>query len=119
MLVNPRNHHLNGRKLALEYGSPDAVRRGGGGPRPRKGPAKEEATETPRAAKKRKYAEASAENNEEENQSHESPKRKPKGDEQYVRAKDGRLRPKPGAALAMAKKETVAIVASTGKKTVF
>ncbi|KAG8692593.1 hypothetical protein FRC09_011095, partial [Ceratobasidium sp. 395] len=29
VLVNPRNHHLNGRKLVLEYGSPDAVRRGG------------------------------------------------------------------------------------------
>lgn len=46
-------------------------------------------------------------------------KRVPKGDEQYVRARDGRLRPKPGAALALAKREAVAIVPSAGKKIVF
>ena len=34
-LTNPRNHQLNGRKLVVEYASPEAVRRGGGGP-PRK-----------------------------------------------------------------------------------
>ncbi|CAE6481736.1 unnamed protein product [Rhizoctonia solani] len=122
VLVNPRNHHLNGRKLVLEYGSPDAVRRGGGGPRPNKRhiEKEEEHKETPRAAKKRKFAEANAENDDASEQATESPKKpKPKGDEQYVRAKDGRLRPKPGAALAMAKKEAVAIVPSTGKRTVF
>ncbi|KIK98206.1 hypothetical protein PAXRUDRAFT_824116 [Paxillus rubicundulus Ve08.2h10] len=32
-LVNPLNHRLNGRELVVEYASPDAVRRGGGGPR--------------------------------------------------------------------------------------
>ncbi|KAF8680946.1 RNA recognition motif [Rhizoctonia solani] len=121
VLVNPRNHHFNGRKLVLEYGSPDAVRRGGGGPRPNKrNMEKEEAKETPRAAKKRKFAESNAENPDEKEGVVESPQRpKSKGDDQYVRAKDGRLRPKPGAALAMAKKETVAIVPSTGKRTVF
>ncbi|KDN50884.1 hypothetical protein RSAG8_00511, partial [Rhizoctonia solani AG-8 WAC10335] len=122
VLVTPRNHHLNGRKLVLEYGSPDAVRRGGGGPRPNKRhiEKEEEHKETPRAAKKRKFAEANAENDDASEQATESPKKpKPKGDEQYVRAKDGRLRPKPGAALAMAKKEAVAIVPSTGKRTVF
>jgi hypothetical protein len=31
--VNPLNHRLNGRELVVEYASPDAVRRGGGGPR--------------------------------------------------------------------------------------
>ncbi|KAH0840196.1 hypothetical protein J3R83DRAFT_1197 [Lanmaoa asiatica] len=30
-LLNPRNHRLNGRDLVVEYASPDAVRRGGGG----------------------------------------------------------------------------------------
>ncbi|CAE6425526.1 unnamed protein product [Rhizoctonia solani] len=121
VLVNPRNHHLNGRKLVLEYGSPDAVRRGGGGPRPSKRHIeKEEPKETPRAAKKRKFTEANAENIDASDDPVEAPQNsKPKGDEQYVRAKDGRLRPKPGAALAMAKKETVAIVPSTGKRTVF
>ncbi|CEL59482.1 RNA-binding protein rnp24 OS=Schizosaccharomyces pombe (strain 972 / ATCC 24843) GN=rnp24 PE=4 SV=2 [Rhizoctonia solani AG-1 IB] len=121
VLVNSRNHHLNGRKLVLEYGSPDAVRRGGGGPRPNKRHVEnEEAKETPRAAKKRKFAEGNAENADESEDVAKSPqKSKPKGDEQYIRAKDGRLRPKPGAALAMAKKETVAIVPSTGKRTVF
>ncbi|CAE6527406.1 unnamed protein product [Rhizoctonia solani] len=121
VLVNPRNHHLNGRKLVLEYGSPDAVRRGGGGPRPNKRHVeKEEPKETERAAKKRKFAEANAENNDTFEEAPKSPQKpKPKGDEQYVRAKDGRLRPKPGAALAMAKKEAVAIIPSTGKRTVF
>jgi hypothetical protein len=124
VLVNTRNHHLNGRKLVLEYGSPDAVRRGGGGPRPRKDQAEtEQSEETPRAAKKRKIAEASGDNNEGEQEATEPKeqpqKRAPKGDEQYVRAKDGRLRPKPGAALALAKREAVAIVPSAGKKIVF
>ncbi|CAE6455833.1 unnamed protein product [Rhizoctonia solani] len=120
VLVNPRNHHLNGRKLVLEYGSPDAVRRGGGGPRPNKQQMeKEQPNETARAAKKRKFAEANAEDNGAEKVAGSPKKPKPKGDDQYVRAKDGRLRPKPGAALAMAKKEVVAIVPSTGKRTVF
>ncbi|EJD53542.1 hypothetical protein AURDEDRAFT_80002 [Auricularia subglabra TFB-10046 SS5] len=30
-LIQPRNHHLDGRKLVVEYASADAVRRGGGG----------------------------------------------------------------------------------------
>ncbi|KAF8607664.1 RNA-binding domain-containing protein [Ceratobasidium sp. AG-I] len=124
VLVNIRNHHLNGRKLVLEYGSPDAVRRGGGGPRPRKAQAEtEQSEETPRAAKKRKIMEANTGINEDEQESTEAKeqpqKRAPKGDEQYVRARDGRLRPKPGAALAMAKREAVAIVPSAGKKIVF
>ncbi|KAJ1308583.1 hypothetical protein OPQ81_004282 [Rhizoctonia solani] len=118
VLVNPRNHHLNGRKLVLEYGSPDAVRRGGGGPRPNKRQIeKDQPEETARAAKKRKFAEANADNNT-AGEAAENPQPKSK-EEQYVRAKDGRLRPKPGAALAMAKKEAVAIVPSTGKRTVF
>ncbi len=29
VLINPRNHKLNGRQLVVEYASPDAVRRGG------------------------------------------------------------------------------------------
>ncbi|KZT62766.1 hypothetical protein CALCODRAFT_489248 [Calocera cornea HHB12733] len=29
VLINARNHHLNGRKLVVEFGSADAVRRGG------------------------------------------------------------------------------------------
>ncbi|KIK29179.1 hypothetical protein PISMIDRAFT_27153 [Pisolithus microcarpus 441] len=32
-LTNPRNHRLKGRDLVVEYASPDAVRRGGGGPK--------------------------------------------------------------------------------------
>jgi hypothetical protein len=96
------------------------VRRGGGGPRPRKDrEEKEQPEETPRAAKKRKYASANEENDGVEETKEAPQKRVPKGDEQYVRARDGRLRPKPGAALALAKREAVAIVPSAGKKTVF
>ena len=29
VLINPRNHHLDGREIVVEYASPDAVRRGG------------------------------------------------------------------------------------------
>ncbi|CUA70250.1 hypothetical protein RSOLAG22IIIB_00602 [Rhizoctonia solani] len=85
VLVNPRNHHLNGRKLVLEYGSPDAVRRGGGGPRPNKRHIEEhqESKETERTAKKRKFAGVNAENDNGSEQAVESPKKsKPKGDEQ-------------------------------------
>ncbi|QRW01759.1 RNA recognition motif protein [Ceratobasidium sp. AG-Ba] len=120
VLVNPRNHYLNGRKLVLEYGSPDAVRRGGGGPRPRKGETeKEQPEETPREAKRRKYAATNEQPADEGEIKQNSANKTPKGDEQYVRAKDGRLRPRPGAALAQAKREAVAIVPSSGKKIVF
>ncbi|KAG8745537.1 hypothetical protein FRC10_007715 [Ceratobasidium sp. 414] len=120
VLVNPRNHHLNGRKLVLEFGSPDAVRRGGGGPRPRKEQAeKDQPGDTPRAAKRRKYASTNEQAEDGEETKPEPRKSAPKGGEQYVRAKDGRLRPRPGAALAMARREAVAIVPSAGKKIVF
>ncbi|KAG9118740.1 hypothetical protein FRC07_006608, partial [Ceratobasidium sp. 392] len=82
VLVNPRNHHLNGRKLVLEYGSPDAVRRGGGGPRPRKAQAEQDKPEeTPRAAKRRKYASANEQNDDREETKQPPQKSMPKGDE--------------------------------------
>ena len=48
-LTNPKNFFLNGRKLVVEYASPEAVRRGGGGPRGEKGgerPARDRDTHT-------------------------------------------------------------------------
>ncbi|KAG9087225.1 hypothetical protein FRC06_002634 [Ceratobasidium sp. 370] len=105
VLVNPRNHHLNGRKLVLEYGSPDAVRRGGGGPRPRKEqPEKDQVEDTPRAAKRRKYASTNGQAEDGEEARPEPRKSAPKGDEQYVRAKDGRLRPRPESLSAITRR---------------
>ncbi|KIP02111.1 hypothetical protein PHLGIDRAFT_503084 [Phlebiopsis gigantea 11061_1 CR5-6] len=87
-LTNPKNHFLGGRKLVVEYASPEAVRRGGAGSRPKKPDA--DGAEKPRRERRRQ-----------------------------PREERTRARAKPGAALASAKRETVGIVPSLGKKIVF
>ncbi|KAI0353506.1 hypothetical protein OH77DRAFT_1427200 [Trametes cingulata] len=130
-LTNPRNHQLDGRKLVVEYASPEAVRRGGAGPRPDKahkgqqaGGKRDRAARGDRAddgqkaeddhrpAKKRR-----AEGGDEEQPEGGRPGRK--ADAGGKGGKGARARAKPGAALAQAKREEVAIVPSQGKKIVF
>lgn len=126
-LTNPRNHQLDGRKLVVEYASPEAVRRGGAGPRPER---KEQ------YAGKRARAAADAAEGEDAG----SPAKRQRFEDTEEggdrgRREDGagrggysrggrggkgpRPRTRPGAALALAKREDVAIVPSQGKKTVF
>ncbi|KAI1789545.1 hypothetical protein LXA43DRAFT_1062781 [Ganoderma leucocontextum] len=117
-LTNPRNHHLNGRKLVVEYASPEAVRRGGGGP-PREKKPKEMATKRERPA--RQNLAGAEEGNEAEQPEHPAKKRRVAGEGQAQGRDKGRrvARSKPGAALAMAKREDPSIVPSQGKKIVF
>lgn len=142
-LVNIRNHHLDGRQLVVEYASPDAVRRGGG-PRgddtskdKRKGKDKDTSGEhgSHKHLSKRKVVsedvdnEGDAEMGDEAQETQERPatkKRRTDGNADAPRthryAKEGKppkARPKPGAALALAKRETATIVPSQGKKIVF
>ncbi|KAI0092025.1 hypothetical protein BDY19DRAFT_885147 [Irpex rosettiformis] len=124
-LTNPKNHFLDGRKLVVEYGSPDAVRRGGAGSRGDKGK-----RERVRPVRKRGIEE----DGEGESDSAEKPVKRRRADEEAGESngpptrkerKEGRgerpskVRAKPGAALANAKREAVSIVPSLGKKTVF
>ncbi|KAH6914665.1 hypothetical protein BKA70DRAFT_1256707 [Coprinopsis sp. MPI-PUGE-AT-0042] len=148
-LINPKNHHFNGRDLKVEFAGADAVRRGaakhllpggdakdgkkpfGGksrGPKDSKPPRpSREASDgtkgsTTEFKSRSNYGEAPAAGEEaggEEEQS--APKRekrqRPAGSERLGR--DGKKRPKPGAALALAKRETAAIVPGQGKKITF
>ncbi|KAF9645998.1 hypothetical protein BDM02DRAFT_3066943, partial [Thelephora ganbajun] len=126
-LTNPRNHTLDGRKLNVEYASPDAVRRGGGprephnnkhtavkgGGRPGKRKVKEHKSaghvkETPKSAAVR-----STEDGERKLE------RKLKHDFGVERASWRGERPKPGAALALAQRGTAAILPSQGQKITF
>ncbi|KAF9266206.1 hypothetical protein L218DRAFT_922729 [Marasmius fiardii PR-910] len=137
-LVNPRNHHLNGRNLVVEYASVDAVRRGpnkqhvGG----REGKQKTSKTRDPSTGRQRpekKFSEKGTSEaitrdsvprpegqddvrGQEGNADHR--KRTGKGPD-APRQKGPRHRPKPGAALAQAKRQSAAIVPTTGKKIVF
>lgn len=129
-LVNPHNHSLNGRALVVEYASPDAVRRGkvvhekseAGLPKNRaaRRPQKSERIAAKQASRVTQ-TEATQEEQPEENPSSleidERSRRKEKRPEKSLKEK-GR-RPKPGASLANAPRENVAIVQSTGKKIVF
>jgi sirohydrochlorin ferrochelatase len=105
-LTNPKNHRLNGRHLVVEYASADAVRRGGGGD---KRIANKKLSSAPRTIPKMKAeqatirAEAAAE-------SRMRVKAENRGD---------RSRPRPGAALAQAKRESVAIVPVQNQKITF
>lgn len=119
-LINPKNHFLDGRKLVVEYASQEAVRRGGGAPRIQD------------KSNRKKHLKDS-ERDKPESQDHEQDKPERQDHEQQDVDVDEKLvhkkrklesatrpkRAKPGAALAMAKRETAAIVPSSGKKTVF
>ena len=140
-LTNPKNHHLDGRKLLVEYASPDAVRRGGGnGPRPKKesgGPRNKTlnhpklspASSRPRGQRHDANGALIGDDvNEAQlhvNQGDANKKGRSKGkrpihsadtssDQQRLRS-----RPKPGAALALAKRESAAILPGKGQKIKF
>ncbi|KAJ3758556.1 hypothetical protein EV360DRAFT_43606 [Lentinula raphanica] len=149
-LTNPKNHHLNGRNLVVEYASADAVKRGPNKPR--------EPRDKPRAAgphgSKEKAGHRTKGSRRSDGVSNETtssrPSRKDKPgprhgdvdgsttvhdtpdptsaghklrgrdpDGAYTRHKGPRSRPKPGAALAQAKRQSAAIVPTSGKKIVF
>ena len=121
VLTNTRNHFLDGRKLVVEYASPDAVRRGGGaGPRPakgghRKGDARK--TDGDKALEPRKRPRI------DKSERDKADSDRPGEQTTYSTrpSKEQRKRPRatPGAALALAKREQVAIIPSQGTKIKF
>ncbi|KAJ6458675.1 hypothetical protein C8R47DRAFT_1081601 [Mycena vitilis] len=140
VLVNPKNYLLNGRKLVVEYASPDAVRRGapkvkredGGGPERPPQRRKDFKPRGPRQDKKFGHGSTAAEGDGDAEPSapkqpvertwHEraAPRDAESGGTGRERTHKGpKNRPKPGAALALAKRESAAIVPSQGKKVVF
>ena len=133
-LINPRNHHLNGRDLVVEYASPDAVRRGGlkvGGAIPYKRRPLSAGYKKTRGRKKAADESATAQDGDGAKNSTTVRKHGHTGKKsEKVKSSTGTVgegdqwksqksRPKPGAALAMAKRETAAILPSEGKKIVF
>ncbi|KAF4601808.1 hypothetical protein EYR40_005008 [Pleurotus pulmonarius] len=132
-LINPRNHQMDGRKLVVEYASAEAVRRGGGPhaktPGTQRGPSKpmrpsrrdqpnpHHEIDRPTVSNDRKHS------LEREHVAEEQAPKKPRtetGEKVYrTSGKRERVRPKPGAALALAKRESAAIIPSQGKKIVF
>ena len=149
-MVNPRNHRLDGRELVVEYASAEAVRRGGGGPRPKAdqgtGPRKisfrghndrsgagkrggvsrgghgdsegrgrtDVGDEIGRGANALDHYDAAPDLVEEVHESRRAHSGTDKGGYKGVKG-----RSKPGAALALAKRESAAIVASQGQKITF
>ncbi|CAA7258500.1 unnamed protein product [Cyclocybe aegerita] len=139
-LINPRNHHLNGRDLVVEYASPDAVRRGapkdakpagGGAPQKTKRglsagyhrtKSKLAVRSVPRRPQDIAAKEAAKKAEEARNARKGLPNPSPskaEGSDATVRHKGPKSRPRPGAALALAKRESAAIVASQGQKITF
>ena len=126
-LTNPKNHFLGGRKLVVEYASPEAVRRGGAGSRPKKPDADGDSAEKPRRERVRPKR---ARDEGDEGEGAASPAKRPRTadddgeqaqrrERRQPREERAKVRAKPGAALASAKRETVGIVPSQGKKIVF
>lgn len=139
-LINPRNHFLEGRTLVVEYASPDAVRRGAVRPKPTKragprpeardeaGDGRPHAQRPPRARDEPVSAPADVAP-EERREERWPPAQHSADGGDGARARGGvggggrekgpRVRPKPGAALALAKRESAAIVPSAGRKITF
>ncbi|OBZ70411.1 Nucleolar protein 13 [Grifola frondosa] len=127
-LTNPKNYFLDGRKLVVEYASPEAVRRGGAGPRPervtRSGPRQQRpkvSQDTEELEGQLPPDETPGDRAEEEDQPMQKPRRTD-NDSRTFSGRSGkftRTRTKPGAALAQAKRESAAIVPSQGRKIVF
>ncbi|KAF9472179.1 hypothetical protein BDN70DRAFT_868641 [Pholiota conissans] len=135
-LINPKNHHLDGRNLLVEYASPDAVRRGLNPFRPpgersaanhgKKRPHRTERLQARAAMRPAATSDETSTPNGDDGEEDASsrPKRSWEHKEQVsaeggVRHKGPKSRPKPGAALALAKRESVAIVPSQGQKITF
>ncbi|KAG6854365.1 hypothetical protein C0991_007870 [Blastosporella zonata] len=138
-LINPKNHQLNGRKLVMEYAGAEAVRRGapkvkreeGSAPSRRDGPAYSKRHERPER-KPRQDASWSNDKTEEQveqehtpavpaagHRGHRDPEERKTFAGKERREKGPRSRPKPGAALALAKRESAAILPSKGNKITF
>lgn len=124
-LTNPRNHFLDGRKLVVEYASPDAVRRGGYrekgvvGNKDFKDSRKSTSTHRSQYSGNKPDVQANDVADvdvTEENEVRRERRKDGKGDDRHPRP--GR-RAKPGAALALAQRETYAIVPSQGTKMTF
>ncbi|KAK0206984.1 hypothetical protein DFS33DRAFT_1318229 [Desarmillaria ectypa] len=123
-LINIKNHHMNGRDLVVEYASADAVRRGASKP---KGPVPEKRKQPFDKKNKRQepnrerkhVGDTEVEGNivkEGEDDSHLVPKHnKVEGNERRsgVSAANYRNRPRPGAALAQAQRQSAAILPSS------
>jgi hypothetical protein len=137
VLINPKNHLLNGRKLVVEYAGADAVRRGAPKAKREAGvdpPKRRESTSRgPRTERlqNRESLDSMSKDKAQQSvtESTDVPKTRPtqrraEGDRREPldmdkRIKGPRVRPKPGAALALAKRETAAILPSQGKKITF
>ncbi|KAF8625595.1 hypothetical protein AX15_005293 [Amanita polypyramis BW_CC] len=128
-LINPKNYFLNGRKLVVEYASPEAVRRGAP-----KGPGKLAGMERELGKRPKPSLVARAEANEGnegdtvmDDKNPEQPpskrQRMEKLDNKWTPKPDQRRGPrsraKPGAALASAQRASFAIMPSQGKKIKF
>ncbi|KAG6830503.1 hypothetical protein H0H92_000344 [Tricholoma furcatifolium] len=136
-LINPKNHQLNGRKLVVEYAGAEAVRRGApkGQREPGSAPARKRVdsthskrTERPehKARQDTRWTNDKVDREDaEENFMFAKEPRTRRDQEgaadagQERRQKGPRSRPKPGAALALAKRESAAIVPSKGNKITF
>src|SRR5271168_1035233 len=134
-LINPKNHQLNGRSLIVEYASPDAVRRGA---------PKGKSSDGTIGKDRRKRLPIRPHHDFRSNRPFTQPKEAPETADTYevpaadpglmnrtsdvkewtspkggVRHKGPNTRPKPGAALALAKRESAAILPSQGHKITF
>jgi len=141
-LTNPKNHHLDGRELVVEFASPEAVRRGGirkPGDKVthRTEHGKQSLGSVEGSSFKRKAALTSHDEDPPAKSESPSKRRKVEGDSEQetlthdptrtprfdrAHGKHGttpKTRPKPGAALALAKRQDPAILPSQGQKIVF
>ncbi|KAG0703849.1 hypothetical protein DFH29DRAFT_802771 [Suillus ampliporus] len=129
-LINPRNHRLNGRDLVVEYASADAVRRGGGPrvqqsehkghPGKRHGDQQDDAESRQRSrSRPRRRDEDEKAHRAQRDDAESTTQRNQKEAPRHIKADRSRGRPKPGAALAQAPRESAAIIPSQGQKIVF
>ena len=144
-LINPRNHSLDGRKLKVEYASPDAVRRGGGPREPDKHKGDGPRVRKPRSAGyTRKKPESTVQLTRDSEGEPNKKERETEGKGRKLEKSEHKLkhrfgvgggaaggggfgrrglgkgeRPKPGAALALAQRGTAAILPSQGQKITF
>lgn len=136
VLINPKNHLLNGRKLVVEYASADAVRRGAPkvkreegvapprrrdtqsrGPRPDWPDRRQHDSSWPKP--KEELSEIPPVVDAQDPVKHRYGERDDQTQSTGGRKKGPKVRPKPGAALALAKRESAAIVPSKGQKITF
>lgn len=136
-LINPKNHQLNGRNLVVEYASPDAVRRGAPKGKSSDGPtAKDRRNQLPTRPYPSHHfrSKPSLIQPKEASDSANADKflvtdsdpmnltfsvKELISSKGNVRQKGPKTRPKPGAALALAKRESAAILPSQGHKITF